>query len=107
GERLLCEIVGLLGITDDQRESPNQPVAMGSVGRVQGGAGAVDVGAVGCQSTPSHRGVTSEAGRLLQPARDHIRKTPNFVSRIGAWRAASRPMASTRRVSSGSMIPSS
>src|SRR6185369_11521403 len=37
----------------------------------------------------------------------YIRNTPNFVSGIGAWSAASRPMSSTRRVSSGSMIPSS
>ena len=37
----------------------------------------------------------------------YIRNTPNFVSSIGACRAASRPMDSTRRVSSGSMIPSS
>ena len=37
----------------------------------------------------------------------HIRKTPNRVSGIGAWSAASMPIARTRRVSSGSMTPSS
>ncbi len=37
----------------------------------------------------------------------HIRKTPKRVSPIGAWRATSIPIARTRRVSSGSMIPSS
>src|SRR5580765_1603773 len=37
----------------------------------------------------------------------HIRKMPNFVSRIGAFSAAEIPSASTRLVSSGSMIPSS
>jgi hypothetical protein len=37
----------------------------------------------------------------------HIRKTPNSVSGIGAFSAAERPSARTRRVSSGSMIPSS
>ena len=42
-----------------------------------------------------------------QDARDHIRKTPNVVSGIGALSAAARPSASTRRVSSGSMMPSS
>ena len=45
-----------------------------------------------------------------QPPRNeppHIRKTPNRVSGIGAWSAASIPIARTRRVSSGSMTPSS
>ncbi len=37
----------------------------------------------------------------------HMRKIPNFVSGIGASSAAEIPRASTRRVSSGSMIPSS
>src|SRR6476661_5385163 len=37
----------------------------------------------------------------------HIRKTPNRVSGIGAWREASRPSARMRRVSHGSMTPSS
>ena len=37
----------------------------------------------------------------------HIRKTPNVVSGIGAFSAAEMPSASTRRVSSGSMMPSS
>jgi hypothetical protein len=37
----------------------------------------------------------------------HIRKTPNCVRGCGACAAASSPMAITRRVSSGSMMPSS
>src|SRR5215210_517257 len=37
----------------------------------------------------------------------HIRKTPKVVSGIGALSAAEIPSASTRRVSSGSMTPSS
>ena len=40
------------------------------------------------------------------PAR-YIRKTPNFVSSIGAFSAAERLSARTIRVSSGSIIPSS
>src|SRR5215211_8344148 len=42
-----------------------------------------------------------------QEAHRYIRKMPNVVSGIGAFSAAERPSASTRRVSSGSMIPSS
>src|SRR6266545_1950255 len=47
--------------------------------------------------------------RLWLPAEEphHIRKMPNVVSAIGAFSAAEIPSASTRRVSSGSMIPSS
>ena len=37
----------------------------------------------------------------------HILKTPNLVCGIGALSAAESPSASTRRVSSGSMTPSS
>ena len=37
----------------------------------------------------------------------HIRKTPKVDSGIGAFSAAEIPSASTRLVSSGSMIPSS
>src|SRR5215210_6572415 len=37
----------------------------------------------------------------------HIRKMPKVVSGIGAFRAAEMPNARTRRVSSGSMTPSS
>jgi len=36
-----------------------------------------------------------------------MRKTPNRVSEIGAFSAALIPSARTRRVSSGSMMPSS
>src|SRR5437762_981472 len=39
--------------------------------------------------------------------RDHMRKTPNVVSGIGAFSAACNPSARTWRVSSGSMMPSS
>ena len=38
---------------------------------------------------------------------DYIRKTPKVVSGTGALAAAASPSASTWRVSSGSMIPSS
>src|SRR5206468_13103014 len=37
----------------------------------------------------------------------HMRKTPNVVSGTGAFAAAARPRASTRRVSRGSTMPSS
>ena len=37
----------------------------------------------------------------------YMRKMPNCVSGIGAFSAAEMPSASTRRVSSGSMMPSS
>ncbi len=37
----------------------------------------------------------------------HIRNTPNRVSATGAFSAADSDSASTRRVSAGSMIPSS
>src|SRR4051794_11667307 len=37
----------------------------------------------------------------------YIRKTPKVVSGMGAFNAAEIPSASTRRVSSGSMMPSS
>ena len=42
-----------------------------------------------------------------RPQAAHIRKMPNRVSGIGASSAAEIPRASTRRVSSGSRIPSS
>jgi hypothetical protein len=42
-----------------------------------------------------------------RPPEGYIRKTPNVVSATGAFAAAARPSASTRRVSRGSMIPSS
>ena len=37
----------------------------------------------------------------------HMRNTPNFASGIGAFRLALMASASTRRVSAGSMTPSS
>src|SRR5581483_9264718 len=43
----------------------------------------------------------------IRATTSYIRKTPNVVSGIGALRAAASPSARTRRVSSGSMIPSS
>ena len=56
----------------------------------------------------------TEGSRNCEPAvsgalrlRSYILNTPNVVSGIGALRAAEIPRASTRRVSSGSMIPSS
>ena len=52
-----------------------------------------------------HRRRDRRAVRAL--SRRYIRKMPNFVSGIGAFSAAEIPSASTRRVSSGSMIPSS
>src|SRR6266536_4306697 len=45
--------------------------------------------------------------RLPVEQAHHIRKMPKVVSGIGALSAAEMPNASTRRVSSGSMIPSS
>ena len=54
----------------------------------------------GIVNAPRTRTGSSEPGL-------YIRKTPNVVSGIGAFSAAEMPSASTRRVSSGSMIPSS
>ena len=45
--------------------------------------------------------------RPLTQTADYILKTPKTVSGIGAFSAAEIPSASTRRVSSGSMTPSS
>src|SRR6185312_5088955 len=45
--------------------------------------------------------------RLPAEQPHHIRKTPNVVSGMGALRDAEMPRASTRRVSRGSMMPSS
>ncbi|MPN43205.1 hypothetical protein SDC9_190764 [bioreactor metagenome] len=42
-----------------------------------------------------------------QPLAAYMRNTPKRVSSIGALRAAARPSASTRRVSAGSITPSS
>src|SRR5262249_60146436 len=47
------------------------------------------------------------AGSLRRLQSLYIRKTPKVVSGIGAFSAAEIPSASTRRVSSGSIIPSS
>ena len=47
------------------------------------------------------RAVACEADRA------HIRNTPKVVSGTGACAAAARPSARTRRVSAGSMMPSS
>ena len=46
-------------------------------------------------------------GRTLTPCLGHMRKMPNCVSAIGAFSAALMPSARTRRVSRGSMMPSS
>ncbi len=45
--------------------------------------------------------------RTTSKSSSYIRKTPNCVRGCGACAAASRPIAITRRVSSGSMMPSS
>src|SRR5262245_34821959 len=45
--------------------------------------------------------------RLAAEETHHMRKTPNVVSGSGAFSAVARPRASTRRVSSGSITPSS
>ena len=47
------------------------------------------------------------AGRARRPPLAYMRKTPNVVSGTGAFAAAASPSPSTRRVSRGSMIPSS
>src|SRR4029079_7726489 len=55
-------------------------------------------------------GLPERAEALLPLAAEephHMRKMPNVVSGIGAFNAEARPSASTRRVSSGSMTPSS
>src|SRR3954454_7319915 len=55
-------------------------------------------------------GFPERAQALLSLAAEephHIRKMPNVVSGIGAFNAEASPSASTRRVSSGSMTPSS
>ena len=65
--------------------------------------------------TPSSRRTkrTAPPGRALDlldvelAVAHYIRKMPNVVSGTGAFSAAEIPSASTRRVSSGSMIPSS
>ena len=46
-------------------------------------------------------------GAASHRAPGHIRNTPKVVSGTGAFAAAARPSARTRRVSRGSMIPSS
>jgi hypothetical protein len=60
---------------------------------------------------PVRLGLADRLGALLAPpakqAHRYIRKTPKVVSGIGAFSAAEMPSARTRRVSSGSMIPSS
>ena len=56
---------------------------------------------------PRRSSALSSPWRTLTPSLDHMRKTPKVVSGIGAFSAAEMPSASTRRVSSGSMIPSS
>ena len=52
----------------------------------------------------------AHARARLPPSRlasGHMRNTPKVVSGTGAFAAAARPRARTRRVSRGSMIPSS
>src|SRR5262249_15776662 len=62
------------------------------------------------QGAARHRSVAAvENGSLLGDAahRHHIRKSPNAVFATGAFSAAERPSPSTRRLSAGSMMPSS
>jgi hypothetical protein len=56
---------------------------------------------------PNRSARSRESGTHAQTVPPHIRKTPKRVSRIGAYAAASKPSARTRRVSSGSITPSS
>jgi sarcosine oxidase subunit beta len=61
-------------------------------------------------STSRRTGSSASRTSASSPRRsfsDYILKTPNVVSGTGALRAAARPRARTRRVSSGSMMPSS
>ena len=51
--------------------------------------------------------VTSNWPRLRDQLVGFIRNTPNFGSGMGAFNAADSAKASTRRVSAGSMMPSS
>ena len=55
----------------------------------------------------AHRDLAAVRDQQLANVAAHMRKIPNRVSGIGASSAAEIPSASTRRVSSGSMIPSS
>ena len=70
------------------------------------GDAAGDFTAIGNQQGADHpRLAHLGLGSVLH--RHHIRNTPNFVGSIGAFSAAERDRPSTRRVSAGSMIPSS
>ena len=49
----------------------------------------------------------AEVGHRVHGRAPHMRNTPNRVSSMGALRVADSPSASTRRVSAGSITPSS
>ena len=74
-----------------------------------------DIDALGCRwilrpeagNRAPVRGPTEPDAPLTAAPTGHIRNTPKRVSGIGAWSAASMPIVRTRRVSSGSMTPSS
>ena len=59
-----------------------------------------DLAAVGDQDLGEHQGGLGHGA-------GHMRNTPKRVSRAGALRLADKARASTRRVSAGSMMPSS
>jgi hypothetical protein len=49
----------------------------------------------------------AETAIMRTPRHDHILNSPNVVGSIGAFAAADNPSPSTRRVSAGSITPSS
>ena len=60
------------------------------------------------ERTPASKAEPQAQSReSAQASRHYIRKIPNFVSSAGAFIEADSPSPSTRRVSAGSIIPSS
>jgi len=59
------------------------------------------------ESTPARKAAPQACPRESELSSDHIRKIPNRVSSAGAFIEADSPKPSTRRVSAGSIIPSS
>src|SRR5688572_22137232 len=68
--------------------------------------GTARIGRSDDESDEGHGQNQRTAAYALDPVA-HILNTPKRVSGMGAWRAASRPNVRMRRVSSGSMTPSS
>ena len=93
---------------DRSRGDPRHEVAKGRELRVPSydarGHDPMIVGPMPGGAKPAACG-PSAARQPLAPA--YMRKTPNVVSGTGAFAAAASPSPSTRRVSRGSMIPSS